>query len=582
MITSTRRVSPDKSEVRIAFSLDNTSDRKDAEDLSQTFPDLEQRLQPVPPCVSLRESVQVYKEHCRMAKEFHQVKHEIAVLEDRKRKLLAELVEDEKVVVEIARLEEEFRRLTEENLNEVNVTAALSLPQMSQMAMSASRSSVFTFESTVHSSHVLRCLDEQRRRDTLCDVTVVAEGQSFRAHRSVLASCSEYFSHRISTLTQHGAIITLPQEVTAAGFEPLLTFAYTSKLHFGKDNVLEIRNSASILGFSDLDEACFDFLLPKFLSPNFSCSNGSAPFPRKTCCKRKCKRRLSKEDCNTEADYVSVDQKEVKPVADSPSQREAARLCSKSVNNKTGSLSSTDALPPVTEGTSDCFMQCPKYRKFQLACGKESCVTIQKSQHNPVTVIRDALDLPCPSGANSKNETEAELPGNSPRQSKEEADDPSSSEICDRGTEERPVERREQAHVAMKDEREETWNEQKRETSIVRTEEAMVHAAGLSPSERSNVSTGSSVVQDGRSPGLILHQCPQRGCAQPGSAITRSPGQEVSFVDIKGDTTTRDSGVFESGSIHQKQESRKKLRDKGQMTPGRKEDKQAAWRKRPC
>ncbi|KAM9332935.1 MAP3K7 C-terminal-like protein [Pholidichthys leucotaenia] len=121
MITSTRRVSPDKSEVRIAFSLDDTSDVKDVEDPSETFPDLEQRLQPVPPCLALKESVQVYKEHCRMAREFHQVKHEIAVLEDRKRKLLAELVEDEKVAKEIARLEEEFRRLTEENHTLVTV-----------------------------------------------------------------------------------------------------------------------------------------------------------------------------------------------------------------------------------------------------------------------------------------------------------------------------------------------------------------------------------------------------------------------------------------------------------------------------
>ncbi|XP_063343652.1 MAP3K7 C-terminal-like protein isoform X2 [Pelmatolapia mariae] len=121
MITSTRRVSPDKSEVRIAFSLDDNSDVKDVEDLSQNFPDLEQRLQPVPPCVSLRESVQVYKEHCRMAREFHQVKNEIAVLEDRKLKLLAEMVEDEKVAMEIARLEEEFRRLTEENRTLVTV-----------------------------------------------------------------------------------------------------------------------------------------------------------------------------------------------------------------------------------------------------------------------------------------------------------------------------------------------------------------------------------------------------------------------------------------------------------------------------
>ncbi|XP_050934459.1 uncharacterized protein map3k7cl isoform X3 [Lates calcarifer] len=40
---------------------------------------------------------------------------------DTKRKLLAELVEDEKVAMEIARLEEEFRRLTEENRNLVTV-----------------------------------------------------------------------------------------------------------------------------------------------------------------------------------------------------------------------------------------------------------------------------------------------------------------------------------------------------------------------------------------------------------------------------------------------------------------------------
>lgn len=83
--------------------------------------------------------------------------------------------------------------------------------KMSQM--SAPRSSVFTFESTVHSSHVLRWLDEQRCRDLLCDVTVVVEAQSFRAHRSVLASCSEYFAQRISSLAQRGAVITLPEEV---------------------------------------------------------------------------------------------------------------------------------------------------------------------------------------------------------------------------------------------------------------------------------------------------------------------------------------------------------------------------------
>uniref|UniRef100_A0A8C2JBK4 Map3k7 C-terminal like n=1 Tax=Cyprinus carpio TaxID=7962 RepID=A0A8C2JBK4_CYPCA len=121
MITSTRRVSADKPEVQIAFSLDKTSELKDAEDPLPSFPDLEQHLQPVLPCRSLKESIEVYKNHCKMAKEFNQVKHEIARLDDRKRELMSELLEDEKVSMEFARLEEEYRILTEENQNLITV-----------------------------------------------------------------------------------------------------------------------------------------------------------------------------------------------------------------------------------------------------------------------------------------------------------------------------------------------------------------------------------------------------------------------------------------------------------------------------
>ncbi|XP_056323365.1 MAP3K7 C-terminal-like protein [Danio aesculapii] len=121
MITSTRRVSADKPEVQIAFSLDETSELKDAVDPLPSFPDLEQRLQPVLPCRSLKESIEVYKDHCKMANEFNQVKHEIARLEDRKKELMAELLEDEKTSMEFARFEEEYRILTEENQNLITV-----------------------------------------------------------------------------------------------------------------------------------------------------------------------------------------------------------------------------------------------------------------------------------------------------------------------------------------------------------------------------------------------------------------------------------------------------------------------------
>ncbi|XP_026790570.3 transcription regulator protein BACH1 [Pangasianodon hypophthalmus] len=132
------------------------------------------------------------------------------------------------------------------------------------MSVDGSRTSVFTFQSAVHSMHVLRCLDEQRQKDILCDVTVEVESRSFRAHCSVLACCSAYFYTRLLNHTGWNSVITLPEEVTVEGFVPLLQFAYTAKLHFTKENILEIHRCAELLGFHNLDKACFEFLIPKF------------------------------------------------------------------------------------------------------------------------------------------------------------------------------------------------------------------------------------------------------------------------------------------------------------------------------
>ncbi|XP_018610905.1 transcription regulator protein BACH1b isoform X2 [Scleropages formosus] len=165
------------------------------------------------------------------------------------------------------------------------------------MSFESSRTSMFTFQSSVHSSHVLQCLDEQRQKDILCDLTVVVENRSFRAHRSVLASCSDYFHARVTNHVGHGLVISLPSEVTVAGFDPLLQFAYTAKLLFTKENILEIRNCAIFLGFRNLDKACFEFLIPKF----FDSSKSTPTVHRKSRWKSKCcmeKSSVSKSSIN--------------------------------------------------------------------------------------------------------------------------------------------------------------------------------------------------------------------------------------------------------------------------------------------
>ncbi|XP_068767922.1 MAP3K7 C-terminal-like protein isoform X3 [Struthio camelus] len=124
MIT-TARVPADKP-VRIAFSLNDSPDDASSEDsFALAFPELDQQLQcifflllfikPLPPCHDSKESMQVYKQHCKIAEEYHEVKKEIALLEERKKELIARLEQVEKESMDAAQLAKEYAELTEEN-----------------------------------------------------------------------------------------------------------------------------------------------------------------------------------------------------------------------------------------------------------------------------------------------------------------------------------------------------------------------------------------------------------------------------------------------------------------------------------
>lgn len=58
--------------------------------------------------------------------------------------------------------------------------------------------STVTYVATEHGNQVLKGLQSLRKKRQLFDVTLVAEGQKFRAHRIVLASCCDYFRYSIS------------------------------------------------------------------------------------------------------------------------------------------------------------------------------------------------------------------------------------------------------------------------------------------------------------------------------------------------------------------------------------------------
>ncbi|NWS71443.1 BACH1 protein, partial [Crotophaga sulcirostris] len=248
------------------------------------------------------------------------------------------------------------------------------------MSLSEKNSVVFAYESSVHSTNVLLSLDDQRKQNILCDVTILVEDQRFRAHKAVLAACSTYFLSRVVGQVDTDLIITLPEEVTLKGFNPLLQFAYTAKLILNKDNVSEVCKCAEFLGVHNIEESCFQFLKFKFLdfkSDQQECT-------RKKCCTQHC-RKTSPQIGGVDDGDLELDDKGQELLEKEYSQTPDAKLCKDEEDAKLlpalqDNANQTCDLAHLERGSvSGLSSQCPKYRKFQKAFGNDKVHTSESS-----------------------------------------------------------------------------------------------------------------------------------------------------------------------------------------------------------
>ncbi|NXA14612.1 BACH1 protein, partial [Sapayoa aenigma] len=249
------------------------------------------------------------------------------------------------------------------------------------MSLSENNSVVFAYESSVHSTNVLLSLDDQRKQDILCDVTILVEDQRFRAHRAVLAACSTYFLSRIVGQVDADLIITLPEDVTLKGFSPLLQFAYTAKLILNKDNVSEVCKCAEFLGVRNIEESCFQFLKFKFL--DFKLDQQECP--RKKCCTQRCEKANPKTGSVDDGDLEISDEAEAL-LEGEYDQTPDAKFCKDEENTKSSPALQENASPNcdlahLEKGSvSSLSSQCPKYRKFQKAFGNDK---VHASESSP-------------------------------------------------------------------------------------------------------------------------------------------------------------------------------------------------------
>eukprot|EP00062_Callorhinchus_milii_P017302 gi/632969538/ref/XP_007901139.1/ PREDICTED: nucleus accumbens-associated protein 1-like isoform X2 [Callorhinchus milii] len=111
---------------------------------------------------------------------------------------------------------------------------------------------------------VLECLNEQRQQGLYCDVSVLVKGQTFKAHRSVLAANSGYFRELFTGNNRN--VFELPGAVHPQSFQNILTFCYTGRLCMTAGEQFVLMYTAGFLQIQRIMEKGTE-LLSKVSSP---------------------------------------------------------------------------------------------------------------------------------------------------------------------------------------------------------------------------------------------------------------------------------------------------------------------------
>uniref|UniRef100_A0A9J8AK09 Zinc finger and BTB domain containing 11 n=1 Tax=Cyprinus carpio carpio TaxID=630221 RepID=A0A9J8AK09_CYPCA len=109
-----------------------------------------------------------------------------------------------------------------------------------------------------HGQTMLDKFNQQRLNNEFCDITLLIEGEEYRAHKAVLASCSDYFYELFvekGAMSSHEAVVDL-SGFSKASFLPLLDFAYTSNLTFNFCVMAEVATLARHLLMAEVLEIC--------------------------------------------------------------------------------------------------------------------------------------------------------------------------------------------------------------------------------------------------------------------------------------------------------------------------------------
>ncbi|XP_043937078.1 zinc finger and BTB domain-containing protein 44 isoform X2 [Protopterus annectens] len=136
----------------------------------------------------------------------------------------------------------------------------------------------FTHSSPVHCQEVLGKLNILRNEGHFCDVTIRVQDKLFRAHKVVLAACSEFFRSKLTSYSEDdGKSVLDLHHVTVTGFMPLLDYAYTATLSINTENIIDVLAAASYMQMFSVASTCSEFMKSSILWNTCSTQQDKTP-----------------------------------------------------------------------------------------------------------------------------------------------------------------------------------------------------------------------------------------------------------------------------------------------------------------
>ncbi|XP_048835806.1 zinc finger protein 131 [Brienomyrus brachyistius] len=112
----------------------------------------------------------------------------------------------------------------------------------------------FGNEFPAHYKVMLDKLNEQRQLDQFTDITLIVDGHQFRAHKAVLAACSQFFHKFFQDFTLEPLVEI--EGVSNSAFRHLMEFTYTAKLVVsGLEEVNDVWKAAEYLQMQEAIKA---------------------------------------------------------------------------------------------------------------------------------------------------------------------------------------------------------------------------------------------------------------------------------------------------------------------------------------